>query len=299
MNTTTVATDFPSTFNTVASAFKDVLLIPTIIFCIAVAVGILVVINAIRFEKGFNLKTILLIICLLLEGLMFIIFYGNPFLAIIGLVLVYLLNSMAFLVYGFIRSKQIYNSMISSNTITHSYNTIFWISVILLFGGEILIFVFAALEANITHNLVWISQLMVFLGFCFWMHFLNMMRKTAASPRVIRRMFWSALGVILLAILGSIASAVAIFISIQSLVQAFSSGSVQSVENAIQLVKNTLIIVLTVITFFFSANHLCYVTMCGYTIWDVCYLTRDKWEKDHDAYHGSSPRSNVQMSNYA
>jgi hypothetical protein len=272
--------------NQVNANLSSLLTGPAVVIALAILIGVAVLANALRFEAGKNVKTALLSLCLLLEALLFLIFLPNPVSAFLGFILIHVVVTALFLVYGLMRSKQIYDSMKQAQTIAGNYSTLFWIGSVCLIVGQVLAFVFF-LEMISLYHLSWLSQLLMFVGYCCWLHFLNVMRQTAASPRVIRRMFWAAVGVILLAVAfigASFAFGYAIVNSSGASVSV--NGTQVSSEIRYSDVLSSLKAYLVLMSIFFMSIHLCYVTLSGYTIWDICKLTKEQWEKDYDLYHG-------------
>jgi hypothetical protein len=260
-----------------------------IILASAVSAGLIITLNALRFEFGKNMRTIYLFIAVILEFSLFVMFAPNKNDAVLGFTVMYVIHTIACLFYGLWRSKSIYDSMKKSGAASHSHNVLFWSSVFFIIAGEALTLAFL----NITRSSKYMSeiiggvgQICVFLGLCCWIHFLNILERTGASPKVVKRMFWGALGVILLAIITLIILALIFFVIFNELkvniAESVNGITIdRSSSNTIYYSSITSMIVLVILIF---GNHLSYVSMFGYTIWDLCASKNSEWDKSYDVF---------------
>jgi hypothetical protein len=192
-------------------ALKDLLLGPIVIHCLTIILGTLLIAYALKNERGKTRQTVLLAIGFSLELSLFSIFSSNFLQGLVNVGLTYVASSSLFLFYGFMQSKQLYEMMIQNQMIVVGrYHILFWFSAACMILGQIISIVFFV---DVTKNqaLGGAGQFLIFIGFCCWIHFLNVLRKVENSSKIAKRMFWAALGVVLFAIL---ALAVAIIFSI-------------------------------------------------------------------------------------
>jgi hypothetical protein len=255
-----------------------------IILASAISVGVIVTLNAIRIEFGKNLRTMYLLLTVLLEICLFVMFAPNKNDAVLGFTVLYVAHTTICLIYGLGRSRSIYKSMQQSKSASGNHNLLFWVAVFFILAGEALTFVFLSSSKSTNYSteiIGGVSQISIFIGLCCWIHFLNLLERTGASPKIIRRMFWGALGVILLAVITLLLLIIIFFVI-------FNESKVNIVESVNGILvdrtsSNTiyysLIASMIILVLLIFGNHLCYVTILGYTIWDICTPRKSEWDE--------------------
>jgi hypothetical protein len=259
----------------------------------SIGIGFLIHLNALRFEAGKHFKSLLMVLCLIFNISLLVMYAPDRVNAILGFVVLYVVHSVFSLIYGLVRSKQIYNSMVQSNTITDKYGKFFWIAVILMIIGEVLTFIFLTVRLKqISNSEAYIggaSQIFMFLGFCFWIYFLNSIERSMSSPRVVRRMGWAAIGIIILSIVIILVIVLLFFViynELTRIVQESVNGN--KVVGSVDTISNSIIAAVISLLILLFGVHLCYVTMLGYTFWDIWKLSKIQYQKDYEAYHGNA-----------
>ena len=254
-----------------------------IILASGISFGVIVSLNAIRIEFGRNLRLLYLFITVLLEICLFVMFVPDKNDALLGFTFLYVSHSAICLIYGLGRSISIYRGIRKKNAEFGDRKWLSRVAVSFIITGHVLTFLFLSLRRNSSdyfNEIVGVvSQISLFIGLCCWIHFLNVLERSGASSKILRRMFWGALGVILQGVI-----TVSLLLTIYYVVfSEFNTSIVESVNEI--LVKRTssnaifysVVASIIILVLLLLGNHLCYVTILGYTIWDLSIPQKDEF----------------------
>eukprot|EP00475_Leptophrys_vorax_P033424 TRINITY_DN5247_c0_g1_i1.p1 TRINITY_DN5247_c0_g1~~TRINITY_DN5247_c0_g1_i1.p1 ORF type:complete len:303 (-),score=72.43 TRINITY_DN5247_c0_g1_i1:130-999(-) len=270
---------------------QDVGGVPVIVIAVVSGVSLLITFNAIRYESMSCAKTILIVSTILLEFSVVQLFYPLVqagtyiFGACQGI------QTLAFRVYSIVKSKEIYNLLARHRVINATYGKLFWVSVVSEVIGTIAGIVgFLIVLHFILNNtgsgsgssaagtaFLVIGGFFIFIGYIGYLFFLNILR-VAGAPRVITRMVWAQIAQFILL----------------PLLAGMTLGAVQFIiTNA--GTGNTAVVYVYAVVVIYVATKLTSVTMLGYTIWDICCLSKDESMKEYDESSLGSRKGFIHM----
>jgi hypothetical protein len=252
--------------------------VPVFVIAIVSIVSVVITINAMRYESFSWSKISLILLTLLLEASVVQLFFplvkAGTFIfgACQGT------QTLAFRVYSIVKSREVYNLLAHHKVVSETYGKLFWISVISEIVGTIAgivgflvdlhFILFNAGSGNSAAGtaLLIIGGIFIFVGYIGYLFFLNILR-LAGAPRVIARMVWAQLAqFFLIPLLAGLTLG-----AVQYLLANFgTSNTAQAVVYVYAVIG------------IYIATKLTSVTMLGYTIWDICLLSRLQALKEYD-----------------
>jgi flagellar biosynthesis protein FlhB len=201
------------------------------------------------------------IIQVVLLGLML---SNNPIVLLLGTFFVYIIESALVQIYALVTSKQIHDGLVRNQMIPEALDGLYKFVVRMLVIGILISFV--SIVSGLP--LIWLGQLFSFVSWCAWLHFLNKIRKSLASPRIIRRMFWA--NIIRIVVQTIIATLLLFFVF-----SAIASSEIARGEkgNDHQTLSSTSVF----FTILLAIDHILRLSLTGYLPWDACYLNRHQF----------------------
>jgi hypothetical protein len=259
------------------------LLGPAIIIGMMIIQGFCILGTAFWFEKGKNIKTAGIFLLMILEFCLLSVFSDNPLIALAGFLSSFTIQAFLLQIYGFSVSKQIYNGMQRNGLLSSSHDKLYWISVGLMSLGFLLQLIMVSNPTFESLNyLSWISQLFVAIGWILWMHFLNKMRRNSVSPRVIRRMFWASLMILMNGV-------------IIILVTVIYFTRIQIGEISDDALESHIKDLCWIAAIFINFEHTALLSLTGYTIWDLFKLKKDQFDQEQKKIFGITREMNIEV----
>jgi hypothetical protein len=192
--------------------------------------------------------------------LSFLLFASDPMVLFAGLAFSYVLELVFLQIYALVTSKWVHDGLSRNGMLAEPLDRLYKFSMRAL-GIGVLIILISLITG---FNLIPLGQIFSFVSWCTWLHFLNKIRSSQASPRIIRRMFWANILTIITQI---IIMLVLIFLVVSGI-------STPDVGRGGKDNSESLIVVLAVIAAF---DHIWRISLTGYLPWDSCYLSRHQF----------------------
>jgi hypothetical protein len=235
-----------------------------VIFSLAIIGGFVTLGTAIKFEWPSRslFKRIFLCVLVILQVLLlsFLLFSSDRIVLISGFAFSYVLELVFLQIYAQVTSKWVHDGLSRNGMLAQPLDGLYKFSMRALGIGFLIILI-----SLITgFNLIPLGQICSFVSWCTWLHFLNKIRLSQASPRIIRRMFWAN-------ILTMITQIIIMFVLIILVISGISTPDVgrEGKGNS-----EALIFVLAVVA---ALDHTLRISLTGYFPWDSCYLSRHQF----------------------
>ncbi len=181
---------------------------------------------------------------------------GNSYKSII---IAHLISAVFSFIYGYLKSKQIYDRMSSLNLIAGNHSSLFLYSVLVIAIGEFIIFAIFLLPID---SIFWPSVIISSIGYCMWTYALyRTISNPAVRPKSIVRMLW--------------ANIIAFQLQVALIVTFFVSSKYMDIPHEIISIMIVLI----------CGHQLCFASMSGSMPWDICFVTPELWQQEHEYEH--------------